>query len=66
VSARFPINQDNLCKFGALDIDTYDLDHKALGAKIRKLKLPLLHCRSKSGGAHLVLVPERLGASGFD
>ena len=50
-----PINQDNLCKFGALDIDTYDLDHKALGAKIRKMKLPLLHCRSKSGGAHLFL-----------
>ena len=24
-----PINQDNLCKFGALDIDTYDLKHKA-------------------------------------
>lgn len=50
-----PINEDNMCKFGALDIDTYDLNHKALGAKIRSMKLPLLMCRSKSGGAHLFL-----------
>ena len=50
-----PITQDNMCKFGALDIDTYDLDHKSLNKKILKLKLPLLLCRSKSGGAHLFL-----------
>ena len=34
-----PINEDNMCKFGALDIDTYDLDHKSLTKKIYKLKL---------------------------
>jgi len=50
-----PITQDNMCKFGALDIDTYDLDLKKLNEKITKLKLPLLLCRSKSGGAHLFL-----------
>jgi hypothetical protein len=50
-----PINEQNKCKFGALDIDEYDLDHKKLHDKIVKLKLPLLHCRSKSGGAHLYL-----------
>jgi hypothetical protein len=50
-----PINEHNKCQFGALDIDEYDLDHKALHEKIVKLKLPLLHCRSKSGGAHLYL-----------
>ena len=50
-----PINADNKCKWGALDIDEYDLDHDALQTKIRKLELPLLHCRSKSGGAHLYL-----------
>jgi hypothetical protein len=50
-----PINTDNTCRFGALDIDVYDLDHKELQKKIRRLKLPLIHCRTKSGGAHLYL-----------
>ena len=50
-----PINEDNNCKFGAIDIDVYDLDQKALQNKIQLLKLPLLQCRSKSGGAHLYL-----------
>jgi hypothetical protein len=48
-----PINEDNMCKFGAIDVDVYDLNHKELQEKICKLDLPLLHCRSKSGGAHL-------------
>lgn len=50
-----PINEDNMCKWGVLDIDIYDLDHKALQAKIQNKGYPLLHCRSKSGGAHLYL-----------
>jgi hypothetical protein len=50
-----PINENNECKFGAIDIDVYDLNHKELQERIRKLKLPLFHCRSKSGGAHLYL-----------
>ena len=50
-----PINEDNQCKWGALDIDQYDLDHKGLQNKINKLKLPFVHCRTKSGGAHLYL-----------
>ena len=53
-----PINEDNKCKWGALDIDIYDLDHNELQARIQKQKLPLLHCRSKSGGAHLYLFLE--------
>ena len=57
-----PINSDNMCRFGALDIDTYDLNHKALSEKLKKLKLPLFHCRSKSGGAHLVFILKGLGA----
>ena len=47
-----PINEDNKCVFGAIDIDTYPLDLTNLIEKIRKLKLPLVVCRSKSGGAH--------------
>ncbi len=36
-------------------MDVYDLNQKEMQDKIQKLKLPLLHCRSKSGGAHLYL-----------
>jgi len=50
-----PINENNQCKWGCIDIDVYNLDHKALLARIRKLKLPLVVCRSKSGGAHVFL-----------
>jgi len=50
-----PINSENVCKFGALDIDTYDLDLQALNRKVQAMKMPLILCRSKSGGAHLFL-----------
>ena len=50
-----PINEDNLCKWGCIDIDQYPLDHKLLIEHIRKLNLPLVVCRSKSGGAHCFL-----------
>ena len=50
-----PINADNQCVFGAIDIDEYPLDHSRLIKKIRKMKLPLVVCRSKSGGAHCYL-----------
>ena len=50
-----PINEDNSSKWGAIDIDQYNFDHKSLLSRIRKLKLPLVVCRSKSGGAHVFL-----------
>lgn len=50
-----PINADNKCVWGCIDIDQYPLDHKLLVEKIRKMKLPLVVCRSKSGGAHCFL-----------
>ena len=50
-----PINANNKCRFGALDIDDYNLDLAALYQKVQRLKLPLTTCRSKSGGAHLFL-----------
>ena len=52
-----PINADNQCKFGALDIDTYDLDIVQLNAKVQKMGLPLILCRSKSGGCLLYTSP---------
>lgn len=53
-----PINEDNNCKFGAIDIDTYPIDHAALVRKLAKLEIPMAVCRSKSGGAHLYLFLE--------
>jgi hypothetical protein len=49
-----PIKKD-VCKFGVIDIDDYGLDHAILQKNIQRLKMPLVHCRSKSGGAHLYL-----------
>ena len=50
-----PINENNQCVWGCIDVDVYPLDHKHLVEKVRKLKLPLVVCRSKSGGAHCFL-----------
>jgi hypothetical protein len=50
-----PIRADNSCIWGCIDIDQYPFDHKGLIAKIRSLELPLVVCRSKSGGAHVFL-----------
>jgi hypothetical protein len=50
-----PIRADNTCIWGCIDIDQYPLDHAGLVAKIRKRNLPLVVCRSKSGGAHVFL-----------
>lgn len=47
-----PINAESKVKFAAIDIDKYDLDHEALIKKIAEHKMPLVVCRSKSGGAH--------------
>ena len=38
-----PINEENMCKFGALDIDTYPIDHVSLDKKLRKFK-NTMHC----------------------
>jgi len=50
-----PINKDNKCRWGCIDIDKYDCDHKTVIARIKQHKLPLVVCRSKSGGAHVFL-----------
>jgi len=50
-----PINELSNCCFGAIDIDIYKLDHKKLIGDIEKHKMPLVVCRTKSGGAHCYL-----------
>jgi hypothetical protein len=48
-----PIDESNRCYFGAIDVDDDGVDLHELEAKIVGLGLPLVVCRSKSGGAHL-------------
>ena len=48
-----PIRDDSLCKWGAIDIDTYDVDHKTLVNKLKEAKIVGWVGRSKSGGAHV-------------
>lgn len=50
-----PINEDDCCVWGCIDIDTYSLDHHKLIQEIRRREMPLVVCRSKSGGAHCFL-----------
>ena len=48
-----PIKSDNLCHWGAIDIDQYDVSHKELVENLRKNKIPAVVGRTKSGGAHV-------------
>lgn len=50
-----PINKDSMCQWGVIDIDKYNTDHKTIVRKVEQAKLPLVVCRSKSGGAHVFL-----------
>jgi hypothetical protein len=54
-----PIRDDGMAYWGAIDIDnhgsTEDLDLISIENKIKLMSLPLITCRSKSGGAHLYL-----------
>jgi len=50
-----PIREDGTCYWGVVDVDAYDLDLAEVVARVAAAKLPLVCCRSKSGGAHLFL-----------
>ena len=50
-----PLKKDGTCKWGAIDIDKNNYDYEELLNKIRKLKLPLIMFRSKSGRAHVYM-----------
>lgn len=64
-----PIMDDNKCWFGVIDIDVHGpngvhVDLLAIEEKIRRQELPLVVCRSKSGGAHCyVFMKEATDAS---
>ncbi|RWO85761.1 hypothetical protein [Mesorhizobium sp.] len=50
-----PLRADNTVRWAVIDIDVIGIDHAALEAKCKELGLPLVICRSKSGGAHCFL-----------
>jgi hypothetical protein len=50
-----PIMADNTARWGCIDIDTYPIDYRSIINSFRKLQIPLVPCRSKSGGIHLFL-----------
>lgn len=50
-----PIRRDGTCWWGAIDVDLYDLNHATMVERIERAGMPLVVCRTKSGGAHLYL-----------
>ena len=48
-----PIRDDGTVRFAAIDVDEYDIDLNELEATLKRMKLPFVLCRTKSGGAHL-------------
>lgn len=49
------IKEDGTCRWGAIDVDLYDTDLFKLADQVAALELPLIPCKTKSGGAHLYL-----------
>jgi Primase C terminal 2 (PriCT-2) len=58
-----PIRSDGKCKWGSIDIDEYDGNFLELINKAHRAKLPLIACRSKSGGLHFFLFLEEWTAA---
>ena len=51
-----PINKENKCRWGCIDIDFYDeFDHKKLISDLAAGDIPAMVCKSKSGGAHVFM-----------
>lgn len=50
-----PIDYDNNCHFGVIDIDAYNIQFNGIISAIYSNNLPLLPFRSKSGGLHLYM-----------
>jgi hypothetical protein len=47
------ITEESQCHWGCIDIDRYDLDLQVLSKRLQST--PFILCRSKSGGAHVLL-----------
>lgn len=49
------IRSNSTCSWGSIDIDEYEDNLLGVITKLESLQLPLVPCRSKSGGLHLFL-----------
>ena len=49
------INEDNKCKFGCIDIDTYPVEHLKYIKTLKENNVPAIVFKSKSNGAHIYL-----------
>ena len=52
-----PINEDNKCKWGCLDVDDYSVNIEKISKQF--VKKNLIVCRSKSGGAHIFIFTKK-------
>jgi hypothetical protein len=52
-----PIDENNQCKWGCLDVDDYSVDIEKISKQF--VKKNLLVCRSKSGGAHIFIFTKK-------
>ena len=50
-----PVNENSEAQWGCIDVDDFNLDYEGILQNIRKLELPLIMVRSKSGCAHIFL-----------
>ena len=50
-----PVRTDGTCVWASIDYDKYDVNILYLVKRVEDTKLPLVPCRSKSGGLHLFL-----------
>lgn len=50
-----PIREDSQCLWGCIDIDRYDIDPVGVVKMIRSQELPMVVCKTKSGGVHVYL-----------
>jgi len=50
-----PIREDGTCSWGSIDVDQYGEDFLKLIDRVERGGFPLVPCRSKSGGLHLLM-----------
>lgn len=54
-----PLRDNDTCVWGVIDIDNYGLVYADVLSVVEREKLPLVACRSKSGGMHLFMFTEQ-------
>lgn len=48
-----PVSETGHCFWAAIDVDKYDIDLASVAGMLEDRKLPMIVCRTKSGGAHV-------------